>query len=103
MSAITHTQTPASSIGSVALAIGAVMVTGQAYWPAEEAPTYVINQTVPSYSEVSEKIIAATKIPHSTFVDQMASIYASFSERQELLGEEFEAAIFDDLDSLYES
>ena len=45
----------------------------------------------------------ATRTPHSTVVDQMASIYASFSERQELLGEEFEAAIFDDLDSLYES
>lgn len=103
MTAIIHNQTPASSMGSVALAIGAAMATGQAHWPAEEAPTYVINQTVPSYSEVTEKIVAATKNPHSTFVEQMASIYASFSERQELLGEAFEAAIFDDLDSLYEA
>jgi tRNA(Met) C34 N-acetyltransferase TmcA len=90
-------------MGSVALAIGAVIATGQEYWPTEEAPAYLINQTVPSYSEVTEQILVATRNPHSTFVDQMASIYASFSERQELLGEEFEAAIFDDLDSLYES
>lgn len=103
MNEIIHTQTPASSMGSVALAIGTAIATGQAYWPAEEVPAYVINQTVPSYSEVTEKILATTRNPHSTFVDQMASIYASFSERQELLGEEFEAAIFDDLDSLYES
>ena len=103
MNAITQSQTPASSMGSVALAIGAAMAAGQAYWPTKEAPAYLINQTVPSYSEVTEQILAATRNPHSTFVEQMASIYASFSERQELLGEEFEAAIFDDLDSLYES
>jgi hypothetical protein len=33
----------------------------------------------------------------------MAAIYASLSERQERLGDEFEAAIFGDLDSLYET
>lgn len=103
MKTIIQNHTPASSLGSVALAIGAAMTTGQAYWPTSEAPVYVINQTVPSYSEVKERVLAATKNPHSNFVDQISSIYASFSERQELLGEEFEAAIFDDLDSLYES
>jgi len=103
MNEIIHNQTPASSKGSVALAIGAVMATGQVYWPADEPPAYVINQTVPSYSGITEQILAATKNPHSTFVDQMASIYATFSQRQQLLGEEFEAAIFDELDSLYES
>ncbi len=103
MSDIIHSQTPASSMGSVALAIGAAMATGQVYWPTAEAPAYVINQTVPSYSEVTEQIFAASRNPDSSFVDKMASIYASFSQRQELLGEEFEAAIFDDLDSLYES
>jgi len=114
MNAVTHSQTPASSRGSVALALGAAMATGQPYWPvedpssyannqADETPAYVINQTVPTYSEVTDKVLAETKNPHLTFVDQMASIYASFSERQELLGEEFGAAIFDDLDSLYES
>lgn len=103
MNEIIHNQTQASSKGSVALAIGAVMATGQAYWPADEPPAYVIDQTIPSYSAVTEKILAESKNPHSTFVDQMASIYATFSQRQQLLGAEFEAAIFDDLDSLYES
>lgn len=107
MNEIIHSQTPASSMGSVALAISAVMATGQAYWPADEPadepPAYVINQTDPSYSELTEQILAAAKNPHSNFMDQMASIYASFSQRQQLLGEEFETAIFDDLDSLYES
>ena len=37
------------------------------------------------------------------FARDLAAIYASLSERQERLGREFEAAIFDDLDSLYES
>lgn len=103
MNEIIHSQTSASSMGSVALAIGAVMATGQVYWPVDEPPAYVINQTVPSYSEITEQVLSATKNPHSTFVEQMASIYAAFSQRQQLLGDEFEAAIFDDLDSLYES
>ena len=37
------------------------------------------------------------------FARDVAAIYASLSERQERLGPEFEAAIFDDPDSLYES
>jgi len=103
MSEIIQSQTSMSSMGSVALAIGAALAAGQAYWPADEVPAYVINQTRPSYSEVTEQIFVATRNPNSNFVDQMASMYASFSQRQQLLGEEFEEAIFDDLDSLYES
>lgn len=103
MNQIIHSHTSASSMGSFALAIGAAMATGQAFWPAVENPTYVINQTVPSYSEVTERILVETRNPLTNFVDQMASIYASLGQRQQLLGEEFEAAIFDDLDSLYEA
>lgn len=103
MSKITQNQTSMSSMGTVAIAIGTAIATGQAYWPVDEAPTYVIQQTRSSYSAVSEQVFAATINPHSNFVDQMASIYASFSNRQQSLGREFEAAIFDDLDSLYES
>lgn len=103
MNKIIHSQTPVSSKGVFVLAVGAAaLATGQACWSETEAP-YVIKQTGPSYSEVTERILAASKNPHSNFVGQMASIYMSFSKRQELLGEEFEAAIFDDLDSLYEA
>ncbi|MEH6391151.1 MAG: hypothetical protein V7763_05800 [Sulfitobacter sp.] len=103
MNGTIQSQTPASSMGSVALAISAAFATGQAYWPQAETPAYVLNRAAPSYSEVTEQIAAASRNPHSNFVEKIALIYASFSQRQELLGEEFEAAIFDDLDSLYES
>lgn len=103
MNEITQSQTPMSGIGSVAIVIGTAIAAGQAFWPADEAPTYIIDQIRPSYSEVSEQVLAATKSPHSSFVNQIASIYASFSQRQQLLGGEFEAAIFENLDSLYES
>ena len=39
----------------------------------------------------------------ANFVRDMASIHTSLSQRQERLGKEFEAAIFDDLVSLYEA
>ena len=103
MSEIIQSQTQMSSRGSAALAIGTLLATGHAYWPAHELQPYVIDHTVSSYSEVTERIVALAKNPRPNFVDQMASIYSTFSQRQELLGQEFEAAIFDDLDSLYES
>lgn len=37
------------------------------------------------------------------FAQQVAAIYNGFAERQERLGAEFEAAIFSDLESLYEA
>lgn len=40
---------------------------------------------------------------HIDFARDVAAIYASVSERQERLGAEYEAAIFDDLDGLYEA
>ena len=42
-------------------------------------------------------------VAHLDFARDMAAIYASLSKRQQRLGDEFEAAIFDDLVSLYES
>lgn len=103
MSEIIQSQTPMSSMGTVAIAIGTALATGQAYWPSMDAPAYVIQHTGSSYSQVTEQVLASIENPHSSFVDHMASIYASLSQRQQLLGQDFEAAIFDDLDSLYES
>lgn len=37
------------------------------------------------------------------FAQQIATIYNSFAESQKRLGVEFEAAIFNDLESLYET
>jgi len=37
------------------------------------------------------------------FAQQIAAIYSSFAQRQERLDPEFEAAIFRDLESLYEA
>lgn len=48
-------------------------------------------------------MVASKQPAHAGFIRDMASIYASLNERQERLGDEFEAAIFDDLDSLYET
>ena len=48
-------------------------------------------------------MLAFKQPAHADFAHDMAAIYVSLSERQERLGDEFEAAIFDALDSLYES
>lgn len=48
------------------------------------------------HSQRRNEVIAQEKVC-------IANFYIAFCERQEPLGTEFEAAIFDDLDSLYES
>lgn len=99
---ITNSQT---ATGGLAFAVfGAAMAAIHPVWPENETPSYVVVQTDRSYSQLSEHLISAAKQnPHADFASDMAAIYASLSERQERLGEEFEAAIFSDLDSLYES
>tara|TARA_A100000171_G_C2012897_1_gene87269 strand:+ start:288 stop:482 length:195 start_codon:yes stop_codon:yes gene_type:complete len=64
----------------------------------------MVTQITPSYSQFSERVMVAAKQPaYADFARDMAAIYASLSERQARLGLEFEAAIFDDLESLYEA
>ena len=80
------------------------MVAGQPAWPTRETPNYMVDRTPSSYSQFSEQMmVAAKQSSHEDFARDMAAIYASLSERQERLSEEFEAAIFDDLDNLYEA
>ncbi len=80
------------------------MATGRPEWPVHETPSYVVTKTTPSYSQISEQaMISAKQVKFSDFARDMATIYASLCARQERLGDAFEAAIFDDLDSLYES
>jgi len=106
MNEITQTQTQASASNKTAFffiaGVGAALATGQAGWPEADLP-YVIERAEPSYSEGTERVLAGQKDPTPGFVDQISLIFASFSQRQQPLGEEFEAAIFDDLDSLYEA
>lgn len=83
-----------------ALAIGAVMLTGNLQYP-QRAESYGVQQERGTYSEVLEKLTRPVKADR--FAEQMAAIYSSFTQRQERLGVEFEAAIFSDLESLYEA
>lgn len=104
MNNIVSTQTSQTATGALAFAVGAVIAAGQPAWPVRETPNYVVTQTASSYSQFSEQVMVAAQQPaHADFVRDMAAIYASLSERQERLGDEFEAAIFVDLDSLYET
>lgn len=104
MNKVISDQTSQTATGALVFAVGAAMAAGQPAWPVRETPSYMVVETTPSYSQFSEQMMAAAKQPaHADFARDMAAIYASLSERQERLGEEFEAAIFDDLDSLYES
>ena len=78
--------------------------TEQSAWPAPETPDYMVNQTPSSYSRFSGQMMIATKqSSHENFIRDIAAIHASLSQRQERLNKEFETAIFDNLNSLYES
>ena len=104
MNNIASIHTSQTATGALAFAVGAAMAAGQPAWPVPETPSYMVIQTAPSYSQFSEQVLVAAKQPaHLDFARDMAAIYASLSERQQRLGDEFEAAIFDDLVSLYES
>lgn len=104
MNNIVFSQPFQTATGALAFVVGTAMGTGQPDWPVPEPPSYGVTQLAPSYSEFSERVMLAFKQPaHADFAHDMAAIYVSLSERQERLGDEFEAAIFDDLDSLYES
>ena len=104
MNSLTPRHTSQTATGAIAFAVGAAMAAGQPVWPDTETPSYFVEQTTRSYSQFSEQLMSPLRQnPHADFAHDIAAIYASLSERQERLGKEFEAAIFDDLDSLYES
>ena len=86
----------------LAFAFGAVMATEPTKWPTQETPNYRIENATTSYSSVLDQMMntATKQNPKVDFARDMASIYTSLSQRQERLGKEFEAAIFEDLESL---
>ncbi len=104
MNNLIASQTSQTATGTLAFAVGAVIAAVQPTWPEQETPNYQVMHIAPSYSEVSKQLTGSTgEISQADFAHDMATIYASLSSRQERLGAEFEAAIFDDLDSLYEA
>ncbi len=89
---------------SLASAFNAAMDTSQPVWPTHEEPGYGLTRTSSSYSEISNQVMnAEVQYPHSDFFRDLAAIYESLGKRQIRLGMEIDSAIFDNLDSLYES
>jgi hypothetical protein len=85
---------------TVAVAMSAAILTGQLQYPHRVEP-YQVHQVRGSYSDFMQNL--ARPVGMDNFAQQMAAIYGSFAQRQERLGVEFEAAIFSDLESLYEA
>lgn len=86
---------------TVAAAISAAIMSGQLPYPPRVEP-YEVQQIRGTYSDVTGGAAAHTLgIEH--VARQVAAIYSSFAQRQERLGAEFEAAIFSDLEGLYEA
>jgi len=83
-----------------AFAVGAAMLAGQFDYPPR-VEAYEVQQARSTYSNFMNSLTKPTEVDY--FSQQIAAIYNSFSERQERLGAEFEAAIFSDLESLYEA
>lgn len=92
---------PTSTIGTVALAVGAAIMGGQFQYPMS-VDAYEVEQVSSTFSPFKESLRVATQASEM-FAKEIASIYASFAQRQEALGAEFEAAIFEDLEALYEA
>jgi hypothetical protein len=83
-----------------AFAVGAAMLAGQIQYPLR-VEAYQVQQVRGTHSDFMEKLVRPLGIER--FAQQVAAIYNSFAERQGRLGSEFEAAIFSDLESLYEA
>jgi len=85
---------------SFAFAVGAAMLAGQFQYPPRIEP-YEVQQVRGTHSDFIEGLTRPVGV--ESLAQQMAEMYSSFANRQERLGAEFEAAIFSDLESLYEA
>jgi hypothetical protein len=90
--------TPTST--TFAAALGAAILAGQLHYPPRVEP-YEVQQVRGTYSDFMESLAKPSGVDQ--FAQQIAAIYNGFAERQERLDAEFEAAIFSDLESLYEA
>lgn len=85
---------------TLAVAVGAAMLAGQLQYPSR-VESYVVHQVRGTHSGFMESLAKPAGFDH--FAQQIATIYNSFADTQKRLGSEFEAAIFSDLESLYEA
>lgn len=85
---------------TLAAAVGAAMLAGQFQYPPR-VETYEVQQVRSTHSDFMESLVRSAGVDH--FAQQIAAIFNGFADRQERLGAEFEAAIFSDLESLYEA
>jgi hypothetical protein len=92
---------PTSTVGTFALAMGAAIVAGQLSYPMP-VQTYRIDQVGRTFSSFVEPLGLANH-GNEAFAKEVASIFSAFAERQEPLGAEFEAAIYSNLEELYEA
>lgn len=93
------TAQPTTSIA--AFAIGAALIASQIPYPTPNE-TFQNRQVSGTYSAFMASLHARS-IAAEPFAIQISEIYNSLASRQERLGDEFEAAIFNDLEGLYEA
>jgi hypothetical protein len=85
---------------TVAVALGAAMLAGSYQYPPR-IEAYELHKARGTHSDFNDRL--ARPVGFDNFAQQVAEIYNGFAKRQERLGSEFEAAIFGDLESLYEA
>lgn len=81
-------------------AFGAAMLAGQLQYPSR-VEAYEVQQVSGTYSNFIDSLARSSGV--NQFAEQLAAMYKHFADHQERLGAEFEAAIFSDLESLYEA
>jgi len=80
----------------------AVMIVACSTIPHIQYPLYEPPYKVQHAPNTYSAFTASPVSEEDSFMLQVAAIYDSLLKRQEYLGDEFETAIFSDLDSLYE-
>lgn len=91
-----------STSASVAFAIGAAtLFSAQVDYP-QRSESYKIQQIGATHSSFLKGLLPPSIVAQD-FTKQVADIFSYFAQRQEALGAEFEAAIYDDLEGLYEA
>lgn len=98
---MTNLMTTRPTSTTFAAVMGAAMLTGQISYP-HRVEAYEVQQVRGTYSDFMDGLLRSSP-GAGHFTQQMAAIYNAFAQRQERLGAEFEAAIFSDLESLYEA
>lgn len=86
---------------SFALAMGMAMLSGQPAYPVQ-IETFRNHQIDRTHSDFIQSL-RGRSVANEQFALQISGFFASLAERQAPLGEDFQAAIFSDLEALYEA